>query len=104
MKMNNTLGLMFALLAGLLLGTVFFGGLWWTVRRGLASQQPALWFLGSMLARTAVAVSGFYFVMQGDWRRLIACLAGFLLARICVLRLTRNGRAKSGHLIPGGAA
>jgi len=102
--MNNTPVLIFALLAGLLLGTVFFGGLWWTVRRGLASQQPALWFLGSMLVRTAIVVPGFYYVMQGDWRRLVACLAGFLLARISVVRLTRSGVSKSGRLIPGGSA
>lgn len=102
--MNNTLGLLSALFAGVLLGAVFFAGLWWTVRRGIASHQPALWFLGSMLVRTAIAVSGFYYVMQGDWRRLVACLVGFLLARICVLRLTRNGSSKSGHLVQGGAA
>ena len=102
--MNNTLGLLFPLFAGVLLGTVFFAGLWWTVRRGLISNQPALWFFGSMLLRTAIAVSGFYFVMQGDWRRLVACLVGFLLARVCVLRLTRNGSANSGPLTQGGAA
>ncbi len=94
--MNNALGLLFALLAGLLLGAIFFGGLWWTVRRGLGSQQPALWFLGSMLLRTAMAVSGMYYAMQGDWRRLVVCLAGFLLARICILRLTRTGFAMQG--------
>jgi F1F0 ATPase subunit 2 len=103
-KMNSTLGLLFSLFAGVLLGAAFFGGLWWTVQRGLTSHQPALWFLGSMLVRTAIAVSGFYFVMQGDWRRLVACLAGFLLARIYVLRLTRKGHAKSVHLIREGAA
>ena len=102
--MNNPLALLFSLFAGVLLGAVFFGGLWVTVRRGLTSHQPALWFLPSMLLRTAIAVAGFYFVMQGDWRRLVACLAGFLLARVCVLRLTRNVSAKSGQLVQGGAA
>lgn len=102
--MNNPLALLFSLFAGVLLGAIFFGGLWFTVRRGLTSHQPALWFLGSMLLRTAIAVAGFYFVMQGDWRRLAACLAGFLVARVSVLRLTRNVSAKSGQLIQGGAA
>lgn len=79
-----------ALVAGILLGLVFFGGLWWTVRMGLASPQPALWFLGSFLVRTAIAVAGFYFVAQGNWRRLVACLSGFLLARIATAWLTRE--------------
>ena len=89
--MREVLVLLLALVAGIFLGALFFGGLWWTVRRGLTSHQPALWFLGSMLVRAAIAVSGFYYFMQGDWRRLLACLGGFLLARICVVRLTRNG-------------
>ena len=102
--MNNFLALLFSVFAGVLLGAVFFGGLWFTVRRGLTSRQPALWFLGSMLLRTAIAVSGFYFVMHGDWQRLVACLAGFLLARVCVLRLTRHVSAMSGQVVQGGAA
>ena len=38
--------------AGALLGAFFFGGLWWTVQKGVTSEQPALWFLGSLLLRT----------------------------------------------------
>jgi F1F0 ATPase subunit 2 len=76
--------------AGVLLGAVFYGGLWWTVRRGLLSRQPAAWFLTSLVARTAVALLGFYAVFRGDWRRLVACLAGFVLARVLVMRLTRT--------------
>jgi F1F0 ATPase subunit 2 len=75
--------------AGLLLGAAFFGGLWWTVNRGISSSQPALWFFGSMLLRTGVALAGFYFVGHGHWDRLALCLLGFVLARIAINRLTR---------------
>ncbi len=90
--------------AGLLLGTIFFGGLWWTVRRGVASQRAALWFLGSLVIRTGVSVAGFYFVSGGQWDRLLACLLGFTIARFLVTRLSGppvgpgNSAAKeSGH-------
>jgi F1F0 ATPase subunit 2 len=86
--MREILVLLLTSVAGIFLGTIFFGGLWWTVRRGVASRQPALWFVGSLLLRTAIAICGFYFVMQGDWRRLVASLCGFVLARICVVKLT----------------
>jgi uncharacterized membrane protein YfbV (UPF0208 family) len=33
-----------ALATGIFLGALFFGGLWWTVRRGLTVANPALWF------------------------------------------------------------
>ncbi|MEO5718462.1 MAG: ATP synthase subunit I [Chthoniobacterales bacterium] len=88
--MNDSLWLVLAGLAGLFLGAIFFGGLWWTVRKGLTSKQPALWFLGSTLLRMGIALAGFYFVGRGDWKRLLACLAGFVVARFVVTWLTRQ--------------
>jgi F1F0 ATPase subunit 2 len=75
-----------AFFCGLLLGAFFFGGLWWTIRRGVASNSPAVWFLGSLLLRTSAVVAGLYFVAHGDWRRLLCCLLGFLTARTAILR------------------
>ena len=89
MTMSETLTILGAFLAGGALGILFFGGLWWTIRTGLASPQPALWFSGSFLVRTAVVLLGFFFVAQGDWRRIAGCVAGFLGARLFVVRLTR---------------
>ena len=85
--MNEWLTLALAGMAGLLLGAIFFGGLWWTVRLGVASRRPALLFLGSLLLRTVVVVAGFYFVGDAQWQRLLACLCGFVIARIIVTRL-----------------
>lgn len=87
--MNELLDLILALVAGLLLGVFFFGGLWWTVQRGLSSRRPELWFLGSLLLRTSTAVAGFYFSSGGHWERLLVCLLGFFIMRRIVTRLTR---------------
>ena len=87
--MNETLMLVLALVAGVLLGAMFFGGLWWTVCKGVSSQRPALWFLGSLLLRTSIILGGFYVVSGGHWDRLLACLLGFVIARFIVTRLTR---------------
>jgi len=89
MAMNDPWILGLAVLAGLALGTIFFGGLWWTIRRGALSSRPALWFLGSALSRMGVTLAGFYFVGGGAWQRLVACLTGFLVARLLVTRLAR---------------
>jgi F1F0 ATPase subunit 2 len=88
MTMNNFLLRVLILAAGLSLGAIFFGGLWWTVRKGVSSKHPALWFLGSMVLRMGIVLPGFYFVGRGDWRRLVACLVGFIIARFVVMRLT----------------
>lgn len=87
--MNETLRLVPALVTGVLLGAIFFGGLWWTVRKGVSSQRPALWFFGSLLLRMSVVLAGFYFVSDGHWQRLLVCLLGFVTARLIVTRLTR---------------
>ena len=87
--MNETLKLAVAGIAGGGLGAIFFGGLWWTVRHGVSSQRPALWFFVSLLLRTGIALAGFYFVSGRDWERLIACLVGFVVARLMVTWFTR---------------
>jgi F1F0 ATPase subunit 2 len=87
---RDALTLLLAWLAGGALGAFFFGGLWWTVRKGLDASNPALWILLSVLLRTGVALTGFYFVAGADWQRLLACLVGFMMARQIVMRLTRE--------------
>ena len=87
--MNDPLTLILAWVAGGMLGVFFFGGLWWTVRKGLSSKRAVLWFSVSLLLRMGVAVAGFYVVGQGRWERLVACLLGFFMARLVVTWLTR---------------
>jgi F1F0 ATPase subunit 2 len=87
--MNETLSWVLAAVGGGLLGVLFFGGLWWTVRKAVRSSRPAGWLLGSGLVRTSVVLSGFYLLGRDDWRRLVAGLIGFIVARLLVIRLTR---------------
>jgi F1F0 ATPase subunit 2 len=83
--------LFMAFFAGLFLGAFFFGGLWWTVQKGLKSQNPAVWFFASLILRTSLTLAGFYYISQGDFSRLFACVAGFLLGRFVIVnRLTRD--------------
>ena len=89
--MNEALTLVLAWVAGGALGAIFFGGLWWTVRKGVSSKQPAFWFFGSLLLRTSIAMAGFYFIARSHWERLLVCLLGFVIARLIVTRLTRAG-------------
>jgi F1F0 ATPase subunit 2 len=90
MAMHELLLLAAAVAAGATLGAIFFGGLWLTVRKGVASQRPALWFFCSMLLRMSIALVGFFLVSGGRWERLLACLIGFVLARLIVIALTKS--------------
>jgi F1F0 ATPase subunit 2 len=86
--MNEIFLMMPALVAGMLLGAMFFGGLWWTVRKGVSSTRPALWFFSSLLLRTSLTLAGFYVISNGHWEKLLVCLLGFTMARPIVTRLT----------------
>ena len=89
--MIETLTLCLSGAAGGALGLVFFGGLWWSVRRGIASNQPALWFFVSLIVRMSIALTGFYFVSASRLDRMAACLCGFILARLAVIHVTHAG-------------
>lgn len=79
-----------ALIAGAVIGCAFFGGLWLTVRRLVSADHAGIWLAGSFILRVAAAVGGFHFVSQGVPRRLLACLLGFVIARMCWARLMRR--------------
>ncbi|QDU65261.1 ATP synthase subunit I [Engelhardtia mirabilis] len=87
--MHDVAGIALACASGGALGAGFFAGLYWTIQRGLSSTHPALWFLGSLIVRTALLLLGFYFVAGGHWQRLLACMVGFLMARLIVSRSAR---------------
>jgi F1F0 ATPase subunit 2 len=81
--------LMLALFVGILLGAIFYGGLWWTVRRIVSSKIPGIWLIGSFFLRSLIVIGGFLFVVRGGWRSILACFIGFLAVRIGITRLTR---------------
>lgn len=92
---SDSLHMILALIAGVVLGLAFYGGLWWTVREGVARQKngsnsAALLFAGSQFIRTVFVLAGFYWVSGGDWKTLLVCLSGFIAGRVVVNRVTRQ--------------
>jgi F1F0 ATPase subunit 2 len=88
--MTDALVLMASLAAGAILGIVYFRGLWQTVLRLPDSKRPVWSMSWSYVARVAIVMVGFYFIMQGHLERLAMAMAGFILARqILVRRLGR---------------
>lgn len=79
-----------ALISGLGLGVLFFGGLWLTVRKTLGAKYVALWLIASSILRTLVVLIGFYIVAQGRLPQLLSCFAGFIAARFIVLWVTKR--------------
>ncbi len=88
--MSDPLTIALSAIAGFILGIAFFGGLWWTVRRAVISPRPALWFFGSLFFRMGIAIAGIYYIGSSDWKKMLACLAGFIIARLTVTWLTKD--------------
>jgi F1F0 ATPase subunit 2 len=87
MMMHDAVRFAPAAAAGAFMGALFFGGLWWTVKRALASPYAGVWFSASLLVRTAAALTGVYSLTRGHSERLPACLAGFLVSRLVATRM-----------------
>jgi F1F0 ATPase subunit 2 len=78
-----------SLAVGLGLGTIFFAGLWWTIRKGTLVRQPAFLFLVSLLLRMALVVGGGVFVARGGWQCILLYFVGLMWGRLNITWLTR---------------
>lgn len=70
---------------GLAIGLLYFGGLWWTVRRMASARHPAALVAGSFLVRAAVAAGGIVLISGGKLVLLAAAMAGFLIGRTILI-------------------
>ncbi len=66
---------------GLALAVVYFGGLWWTVRRLDAARRPGLLLSVSTILRLALVIGVLAMLVTDHWRDFFICLAGFLIGR-----------------------
>jgi F1F0 ATPase subunit 2 len=88
--MSDILYMILSFIAGLLLGTLFFGGLWFTVKKMVNAKVPALWVISSFVFRVGIVLVGFYYISLGNWQRLVICLLGFIIARFVVVHFTKQ--------------
>lgn len=79
------------LLAGFVLGLLFFGSLWLSTSRILHSQHPVTWIFGGFVLRMALLLSALYWLTDARWEKLLVCLGGFIFARLLVVRFSAQG-------------
>lgn len=92
------------LFAGLLLGIFFFGGLLWTVGKGLSAKHPVILFYGSLFIRLMVVLGVFYLVSDGRWERMVVCAVGFIIPRFFFIRYARTAAKPKDSKQEGGDA
>lgn len=75
--------------AGLIVGLLYFGGLLWTVQRLGKSKHPFVFYLTSFAARLSLVAACVLFVLQVGSVHLLVAIAGFFVARVFLVCLTR---------------
>src|SRR5579872_986266 len=83
------------LVGGFVLGIIFYGGLWLTVRALPTSRHAVLLALASFWGRTGLVIGALLLAMDTAWQRALICLVGFALARIVFSRLAPVAHASS---------
>jgi F1F0 ATPase subunit 2 len=75
---------------GVAIGALYFGRLWLGIRQLPRLNHPMLWLLAGTFARLGLVLAAFLLVSQGQWARLVACLAGVVAAGIYLQHKTRR--------------
>jgi F1F0 ATPase subunit 2 len=91
---GDTLHLIAAFAAGIGLGAVYLGALWITVRRLARLKHGGFWLLGSTWLRIGLLLAAWYWISDGRWERLLACLLGFFAIRFATTRWAASVGAK----------
>jgi len=83
---STPLALALSALAGIVLGTLYFGGLWLTITRMRASKSPGIFLAISFLLRTVLVIGGFYLITDGKLERLAVAMLAFFVTRFVFIR------------------
>ncbi len=84
-----------AFLAGVVVGFIFYYGLWLTVRFLPRSRSPVLVVMVSFVVRTALVLVTLYYMILIHWSCMVAYVIGFLMMRIVLIQ--RIGKGSTIH-------
>lgn len=93
MTTTGMLSLAAALLAGAAAGSLFFGGLWWTIVRQIEARAAGLSFLVSYLLRTMAVLALLALATRWKPDLMVGWLISFTAARMLILRIMGPERA-----------
>lgn len=74
--------------SGLLLGLIYFGGLWVTLKKMERWRRPWILVAGSFLLRNVIVLAAFYFLIMQHWSALIAAFIVFMITRQVIVHRT----------------
>lgn len=85
--------LLWSVAAGSLVGVLFFGGLWWTVRQLTHAKHASFMLVVSFVLRAMAMMGVGYAVCGDDFLLIFGYLSGFIISRSLILRNLKGGVA-----------
>ena len=83
--------ILFSIISGGLAGLIYFGGLWYTVRKLAFSAIPHGLLILSMALRLAIVLMAFFMLVRLSWFYLLIALISFILVRqFMIYRIDRE--------------
>ena len=89
-----------AFIVGILVGSLFFGGLYLTVKKLTSLKYPALFMMLSLIVRLVILTGGIYLIMDGGIKNVLSAMAGIILVRFVMI--AKLGKALPNETIEGG--
>ena len=94
--MNGLIALI-SIICGLLLGLIYFGGLWFTVQRFVHHRWPPWAMVVSFIVRMGLVLVVFYGLLMQHWTYVVTALIAFVVTRqILINRLGKPDKALYG--------
>lgn len=83
--------MLFSFFSGIILGLVFFGGLYYTTQKLPSAKMPGLIMIASISLRMIILIGGLYFIYSGDLIRLLIGIVGVFISKYIVIRFVKKG-------------
>lgn len=82
-------------LIGLVLGMIYFGGLYYSTHKFNKVKRPALFMILSFTIRMSILIIGFYYLTKTDYKNVLIGLLGVILIRIIMVFRVKELSSKS---------
>lgn len=81
-------------IVGAVIGTLYFGGLWWSVKRIKNVERKKMFLFLSWLVRSVFLCGGLFILARYDAQMLISGAVGLLVARFLIVYSVKRKMAK----------
>jgi len=86
---------MVGLFVGIILGIIFFGGLYLTVEKLKTVKSPSILLLLSFFLRMAILLGGLYLVSRNGFKDILFALLGIILVKFVMIFLAKRSQGQS---------